>query len=193
MLRPQFGTVRSSFYCTVSSHNASFLLCSTPSLSLRNRGIRAHRGGLRVQIANYHDSTIMAVRFFTLLSHYLRIMLFPHLFIRSLTFAQCCSNRLGEINCCSEEMNFLVRLRKELSEKDRVPGTETRECSWTSCLSRPCSRQWEGTGAVFISSSIRLLTLSFLPYALCFINSLFSLFLAPPLLGLNQAFVLLSF
>lgn len=31
--RPQFGTVRSSFYCTVSSHNASFLLRSTPSLS----------------------------------------------------------------------------------------------------------------------------------------------------------------
>lgn len=33
LLRPQFGTVRSSFYCTVSSHNASFLLLSTPSLS----------------------------------------------------------------------------------------------------------------------------------------------------------------
>ncbi len=33
LLRPQFGTVRSSFCCTVSSHNASFLLRSTPSLS----------------------------------------------------------------------------------------------------------------------------------------------------------------
>lgn len=33
LLRPQFGTVRSSFYCTVSNHNASFLLLFTPSLS----------------------------------------------------------------------------------------------------------------------------------------------------------------
>lgn len=36
--RPQFGTVRSSFYCTVSCHNASFLLHSAPSLSLKEIG-----------------------------------------------------------------------------------------------------------------------------------------------------------
>lgn len=93
--------------------------------------------------------------------------------LRSLTVARCCSDRLekqlSKQGSGKIELFFSCvrggRCRGWGTErkKDRESqGQETRECSCTSCLSRPCLRQKEGTGAAFISSSIPPLT-PFLP------------------------------